>query len=115
MGESPARPGRRFLGLGATSRGDGTYTILIPAARVGSQPVTVTARLIGFKSQSTQVSLSGGSQTADFALADNPLQLGEIVVTGAGTESAVEKLGTVRNNVDSTGEGAQRGGDLELR
>jgi TonB-dependent SusC/RagA subfamily outer membrane receptor len=48
------------------------------------------------------VNLSGGSQTADFALADNPLQLGEIVVTGAGTESAVEKLGTVRNNVDST-------------
>ena len=90
------------VGLGASSRGDGTYTILIPAARVPSQPVTVTARLIGFKSQSTQVNLSGGATTADFALADNPLQLGEIVVTGAGTESAVEKLGTVRSSVDST-------------
>ncbi len=90
------------LGLGAASRGDGTYTILIPAARVPSQPVTVNARLIGFKSQSTQVDLSGGAQTADFALADNPLQLGEIVVTGAGTSSEVEKLGTVRSSVDST-------------
>ncbi|MGH7516392.1 MAG: SusC/RagA family TonB-linked outer membrane protein [Gemmatimonadales bacterium] len=90
------------LGLGAASRGDGTYTVLIPAARVPSQAVTVSARLIGFKSQSTQLDLSGGSQTADFALADNPLQLGEIVVTGAGTESAVEKLGTVRSSVDST-------------
>jgi hypothetical protein len=90
------------LGLGATSRGDGTYTILVPAPRVPSQPVSVTARLIGYKSQSSQVTLSGGSTTADFALADNPLQLGEIVVTGAGTESAVEKLGTVRSSVDST-------------
>ena len=90
------------LGLGAASRGDGTYTILIPAPRVASQPVSVSARLIGFKSQSAQVDLSSGTQTADFALADNPLQLGEIVVTGAGTESAVEKLGTVRSSVDST-------------
>jgi TonB-linked SusC/RagA family outer membrane protein len=90
------------LGLGATSRGDGTYTILVPAPRVPSQPVSVTARLIGYKSQSSQVNLSGGPTTADFALADNPLQLGEIVVTGAGTESAVEKLGTVRSSVDST-------------
>ncbi len=90
------------VGLGAASRGDGTYTILIPPARVPSQVVTVTARLIGFKSQSAQVDLSAGAQTADFALADNPLQLGEIVVTGAGTESAVEKLGTVRSSVDST-------------
>ena len=33
--------------------------------------------------------------------ADNPLQLGEIVVTGAGTVSEVEKLGTGRSSVDS--------------
>ena len=71
------------LGLGSTSRGDGTYTILVPAPRVPTQPVSVTARLIGFKSQTSQVNLSTGSTTADFALADNPLQLGEI---GSGTD-----------------------------
>ncbi len=38
----------------------------------------------------------------DFSLAANPLQLGEIVVTGAGTVSEVEKLGTVRSYVDSS-------------
>src|SRR5438093_5493578 len=35
----------------------------------------------------------------DFNLAPNPLQLGEVVVTGAGTTSTTEKLGSVRNNV----------------
>jgi TonB-dependent SusC/RagA subfamily outer membrane receptor len=62
--------------------------------------VTVTARLIGYKLASAQVTLEAGSATADFALADNPLQLGEVVVTGAGTTSEVEKLGTVRNPVE---------------
>ena len=90
------------LGIGATTRGDGSYTILVPAARIPSGPVTVNARLIGYKLGSSEVTLSGGSATADFALADNPLQLGEVVVTGAGTTSEVEKLGTVRNYVDST-------------
>jgi TonB-linked SusC/RagA family outer membrane protein len=87
------------LGIGATSRGDGSYTVLVPAARIPTGPVTVTARLIGYKLGTTQVSLEGGSATADFALADNPLQLGEVVVTGAGTASEVEKLGSVRDNV----------------
>jgi len=90
------------LGIGSTTRGDGSYTLLVPAARIPSGPVTVTARLIGYKVGSSEVTLTGGSATADFALADNPLQLGEVVVTGAGTTSEVEKLGTVRNAVDST-------------
>ena len=89
------------LSAGAVTRPDGSYTILIPGARVPSGPVTVTARLVGYKARSAQVDLSGGSVTQDFALPDNPLQLGEIVVTGAGTVSEVEKLGTGRSAVDS--------------
>ena len=90
------------LGAGTTSRGDGSYTILIPAARAPSGTISVTARLIGYKAKTAQVSFAGGAAEQDFALADNPLQLGEIVVTGAGTVSEVEKLGTVRSSVDST-------------
>ena len=89
------------LGAGAVTRPDGSYTILIPGARVPSGPITVTARLVGYKARSAQVDLSAGSATQDFTLADNPLQLGEIVVTGAGTVSEVEKLGTGRSAVDS--------------
>src|SRR3954468_22732080 len=89
------------LGAGAVTRPDGSYTILIPGARVPSGPVTVTARLVGDKARSAQVDLSSGTAVQDFSLADNPLQLGEIVVTGAGTATEVEKLGTGRTAVDS--------------
>jgi TonB-linked SusC/RagA family outer membrane protein len=89
------------LGAGATTRADGSYSILIPGARVPSGPVTVTARLVGYKARSAQVDLSSGSAVQDFNLPDNPLQLGELVVTGAGTVSEVEKLGTGRSSVDS--------------
>jgi TonB-linked SusC/RagA family outer membrane protein len=89
------------LSAGATTRPDGSYTILIPGARVPPGPVTVTARLVGFKARSAQVDFSSGAATQDFTLPDNPLQLGELVVTGAGTVSEVEKLGTGRSSVDS--------------
>ena len=89
------------LSAGAVTRPDGSYTILIPGARVPSGPVTVTARLVGYKASSAQVDLSNGSTVQNFSLTDNPLQLGEIVVTGAGTVSEVEKLGTGRSSVDS--------------
>ncbi len=90
------------LGVGAITRGDGRYTITLPSARLTGDTVALTARLIGYKPQSTQVALVPGNEERDFALAANPLQLGEIVVTGVGTASEVEKLGHVRSYVDST-------------
>ncbi len=89
------------LGLGATTRPDGRYTVLVPANRAQGQTVTLSVRAIGYKPETKDVTLSG-DQSFDFALAPNPLQLGELVVTGAGTETEVEKLGNVRNNVDSS-------------
>jgi TonB-linked SusC/RagA family outer membrane protein len=87
------------LGLGATTRDDGRYTILVPANRVSGQQVQLTARAINYKPTSVSVTLGEGQITQDFSLVANPLQLGEVVVTGAGTESSVEKLGSVRSNV----------------
>jgi hypothetical protein len=46
------------LSAGAVTRPDGSYTIIVPGARVPSGPVTVTARLVGFKSRSAQVNLT---------------------------------------------------------
>src|SRR5881628_1255238 len=89
------------LGLGALSREDGRYAIVVPGARASGQTVTVVARRLGYKSQSAQVTLTAGGVTHDFVLAANPLQLGEVVVTGAGTTSETGKLGNVRNNVSS--------------
>ncbi|MGH7547754.1 MAG: SusC/RagA family TonB-linked outer membrane protein [Gemmatimonadales bacterium] len=90
------------LAAGVLTRDNGTYAMVIPAARVSGQQVTIIARVLGYKQQSAQITLAPGTVTQDFTLIANPLQLGEVVVTGAGTVSAVEKLGSVRNSVDST-------------
>src|SRR6266849_8640579 len=87
------------MGLGALSRDDGRYAVVVPGARISGQTVTLIARRLGYKSASAQITLSPGGVTHDFTLAANPLQLGEVVVTGAGTSTETEKLGNVRNAV----------------
>jgi hypothetical protein len=89
------------MGLGALSKDDGRYTIVVPGGRVSGQTVTLAARRLGYKSQSAQVTFTAGGVTHDFVLAANPLQLGEVVVTGAGTTSQANALGNVRNTVSS--------------
>jgi TonB-linked SusC/RagA family outer membrane protein len=94
-----------LLGIATTTRHDGSYTLLIPVAPVSARPLSARARLIGYRADSIEVRVSdalsaGASLVANFSLADNPLELGEIVVTGAGTATEVEKLGTVRSSVD---------------
>lgn len=90
------------MSIGTLTRDDGRYTLTVPAARLNGQTASLIARLIGFKSVTFPVTLANGTTTHDFVLATNPLRLGEIVITGAGTSSSAEKLGNVRNHVDST-------------
>jgi TonB-linked SusC/RagA family outer membrane protein len=89
------------MGVGTITRDDGRYTFVVPAARVHGQQAQLTAKLIGYKAKSVTITLAG-SVTQDFVLESNPLQLGVVIVTGAGTTSSVEKLGTVINSVDSS-------------
>ncbi len=91
------------MGVGSTTDGQGRYTFAVPSGRAQGQAATLTARRIGYTARTVQIALAAStSVTQDFLLTANPLQLGEIVVTGAGTTTAVEKLGNVRNAVDST-------------
>jgi len=89
------------LGIGTQTGNDGRYSLIIPAARVTGQRVRLSARLIGFRADTAQVVLSPGNITHNFVLATNPLRLGEVVVTGAGTATQTEKLGSVRNVVEA--------------
>ena len=89
------------LNLGTQTDAEGRYSFSVPAARVRGQTVELTARLLGFTLRSFPITLTPGEITRDFALGSNPFQLGEVVVTGAGTSTQVQKLGNVRNNVDS--------------
>ena len=90
------------MGIGTITRDDGRYSLVVPAARANGQTASLVARLIGYKSVAVPVTLGNAPITHDFVLAANPLRLGEIVITGTGTSAAAEKLGNVRNHVDST-------------
>lgn len=90
------------MNIGSLSDQDGKYTFLVPSARVKGQQVTITARLIGFKAQSAQITLGAGNITQNFTLGANPLRLGELVVTGEGTSTVRERLGSVVNSVDTS-------------
>jgi TonB-linked SusC/RagA family outer membrane protein len=90
------------IGFGTTTRADGRYVLTIPGNRVQGQTVSLSVRAIGYKPDTRDVTLTEGESAQNFSLSPNPLQLGELVVTGAGTSLEVEKLGSVRNNVDST-------------
>src|SRR3979409_2479534 len=54
------------LGLGATSRDDGSYSFSIPAARVNRQAVTITTRRVGYKPKSARVTITPGTVRQDF-------------------------------------------------
>jgi TonB-linked SusC/RagA family outer membrane protein len=80
---------------------DGAYRLVVPAARVNGQQVTLSVRLIGYRQASDTLALTAGTHTHDFTLVANPLRLGEVVVTGQGLTTTREKLGNVINTVDS--------------
>ena len=91
------------LGLGAMTSENGKYSFVVPAARASGQAATLEARRLGYRPVQFAVTLTPGTTiTHDFTLAANPLQLGEVVITGAGTATQAERIGTVRNPVDST-------------
>ncbi|HEV8499266.1 MAG TPA: SusC/RagA family TonB-linked outer membrane protein [Gemmatimonadaceae bacterium] len=89
------------MGLGALTHDDGSFTFGIPSARVSRQAVTITARRVGYKPKTARITITPGTINQNFVLEANPLQLGEVVVTGAGTATEVEKLGNVRNSVSA--------------
>ncbi len=90
------------MNLGVTTNATGGYTFSVPASRVSGQTVGLTARLVGFRPQTVQITLRPGTITQDFTLASAPATLSAVVVTGAGTVSTRERLGNVINSVDSS-------------
>jgi len=89
------------LGVGAQTDATGRYTFTIPSTRVLGQTLPLTVRALGFRPATQNVTITPGTITRDFVLAANPLRLGEVVVTGSGTSSTREVLGTVTTTVDA--------------
>src|SRR5205814_8568895 len=74
---------------GARSNGDGRYQLVAPGS---TGAVTLTARLIGFKTQSVQVSLTGSDVTQDITLEEGAIELESKVVTALGIEREQRSL-----------------------
>jgi len=99
VGASVFIPG---MSLGSTTSDDGSYSFVVPASRANGQTATLTARVLGYTPVSVQVALTSGANiTQNFTLTANPLHLGEVVITGAGTSTTRERLTTTINSVDT--------------
>ncbi|HLG05275.1 MAG TPA: carboxypeptidase-like regulatory domain-containing protein, partial [Gemmatimonadales bacterium] len=72
----------RDLNISVLSSDRGAFVITVPAARIPTSPVTLTARAIGYKSMSRTMTIQPGETTADFALATDINRLEEVIVTG---------------------------------
>jgi TonB-linked SusC/RagA family outer membrane protein len=89
------------MGLGSQTGADGRYSFTIPAPRVTGQVVTLNARRVGYLPQNVPVTLNAGTITHDFAMVTSPLQLEQVIVTGAGTEQVRERIGSSIATVDT--------------
>ena len=86
---------------GATSAA-GTYTIVVGASTAKGQAVTMTARFLGKKPGVKTINLTPGTLTVDFQLADDPLRLDELVVTGVSEATSTKKLPFAVGKVDAS-------------
>src|SRR6185295_1349799 len=82
----------RQLSIGTTTNDKGTYTITVPAERVSSQQVVITARFIGFVPEDRPLQLTPGAHTENFTLKSDPFRLEQMVVTGVADSTSTKSL-----------------------
>jgi len=61
-----------YLNIGTSTRDDGSYSLIIPPARLNGQRATLTARLIGYATVRDTIVLVGGEIKHNFVLASSP-------------------------------------------
>ncbi|HEY0038560.1 MAG TPA: TonB-dependent receptor plug domain-containing protein, partial [Longimicrobium sp.] len=91
------------LNVGTTTSADGTYRLVIPAARIRTgQQVTITASRVGLSSTSRTVTLSAGATlTQNFQLGSEALGIEGIVVTALGVQRERSQLGTAQQQINT--------------
>jgi len=80
----------------------GTYTLTVPAEQTKGQSVTLRVRSVGYKPEVRQITLRPGTQTFDFQLQFDVMQLEEVVVTGTGAATERKNLTFAVGRVDSS-------------
>jgi TonB-linked SusC/RagA family outer membrane protein len=87
------------LNVGTMTKEGGTYSFTVPAANVKGQTATLSARLIGYKASTVEITLSPGNITHDFVLPANAVQLEGLVVTALGISREKRSLGVAQQSV----------------
>jgi TonB-linked SusC/RagA family outer membrane protein len=90
------------MNISARTNEEGRYTITIPAARVTGQAVVLRVRSVTFVPQSRNITLTAGTQTFDFALANDFTRLTDVVVTGVTGATERVKVPFTVARVDSS-------------
>ncbi|HMB91063.1 MAG TPA: SusC/RagA family TonB-linked outer membrane protein, partial [Rhodothermales bacterium] len=88
------------LVLGGSTDLNGRYSFSVDPSHVG-QTYTLTAKFVGYTSQSRAVTLTAGTMTQNFTLAEDVLQLEEMVVTGVTSETPQKKLAFTVDKLDT--------------
>lgn len=97
----------KTINVGTQTGADGTYSLVVPAARLGAATaiggtIPLTATRLGFASQTVNVRLQpGAAVTQNFQLGTDVLQLEGIVATGQGTQTTRERVTTAISTVTS--------------
>jgi TonB-linked SusC/RagA family outer membrane protein len=88
-----ANVGAPELGIGviASTRVDGTYTLQLPGNSAG-KTVTIVARRIGFTPLNRKIAITSGTQTQDFKLVQDVANLDDVVVTGVAEATSSKNL-----------------------
>ena len=83
---------RELPSYGANTAQNGTYTIVVGAAQVRGQSLTLVARMLGRSPAVRTFVLNAGQQELNFTLRLDPLRLEELVVTGVSEATSTRKL-----------------------
>src|SRR5207249_9263177 len=70
----------------------GRYSLVVPSTRLSDQAVTLRARAFGYRSNSRQIALTPGEQSANFVLGLDANLLEAVVITGVLDATTQAKL-----------------------
>ena len=101
------------LRVNATTGNDGRYRLVLPAGSTGA--VQLSARRIGYQTNSVPLTLTGASVEQDISLAEGAIELTQVVVTALGIEREPHTLSYAAQTVSGDRISSVRGLPEESR
>lgn len=90
------------LNISVGTNAAGIYTITVPTARLNGNNVVLRVRAIGYVPKASTVSLSAGSQTANFSLTQDINRLEAVVTTGVAGATVATKVPFAVSRIDES-------------